>query len=254
MKISIITICLNAEKTIERTIKSVLSQEYENVQYIVIDGMSKDNTLEIINKYRSNINIVISEKDNGISEAFNKGLALAQGELIGILNSDDWYEPNALKNASRLFLLNKKSIIHSNTYYWLKNGKKGLKMSSEIGIKNPFYGCTIRHPSCFIPMSVYKKVGSYDMRLKVTMDYDFFIRADQQGLIFKKSNTIFTNYSEGGLSSKMKMKTLKEELFINGKDRNLNFIYRSLIFSIRLIYLYFFDHWKNKLLAFTQKK
>lgn len=93
-KISIITVCYNSEKTIEDTIKSVVSQSYPNIEYIIIDGVSTDNTLEIVNKYQEKISKIISEKDNGLYDAINKGINIASGEIIAILNSDDLYQDN----------------------------------------------------------------------------------------------------------------------------------------------------------------
>ena len=95
-KISIITVTLNSERTLEETIKSILSQDYPNIEYLVIDGGSIDGTLEIIDKYASQISYTISEKDKGISDAFNKGIKRATGEIVGIINSDDLLLPGAL--------------------------------------------------------------------------------------------------------------------------------------------------------------
>ena len=89
MKISIITVCYNAEKTIEKTIKSVLNQGYKNIEYIIVDGNSTDNTMNIITNYRNEVDIIISENDNGIYDAINKGINASSGEIIGILNADD---------------------------------------------------------------------------------------------------------------------------------------------------------------------
>lgn len=99
-KVSIITACYNSEKTIERTLKSVLAQTYSNYEYIIIDGMSTDDTLKIIDAYRNAFGSklkVVSERDSGIYNAMNKGIKMASGELVGIINSDDWYEPDALQ-------------------------------------------------------------------------------------------------------------------------------------------------------------
>ena len=93
-KISIVTITYNSEKTLEETIQSVVSQEYNNFEYLIIDGGSTDHTLDIVNKYRDKIAVVVSETDKGISDAFNKGIRLATGEIIGIINSELWIQIN----------------------------------------------------------------------------------------------------------------------------------------------------------------
>ena len=98
--ISIITITYNGEKHIEQTIQSVLGQTYPNIQYIIIDGGSTDQTLSIIKKYEQKLYYWVSEKDKGISDAFNKGIAKATGEIVGIINADDWYEPAALEQVA----------------------------------------------------------------------------------------------------------------------------------------------------------
>ena len=99
MKVSIITTCLNSEKTIKKTILSVLSQDYSNVEYIIIDGGSKDDTMNKIKKYADKIKVIISEKDDGMYYAMNKGISLSSGELIGILNSDDvFFHKNVISN------------------------------------------------------------------------------------------------------------------------------------------------------------
>lgn len=98
---TIITVCYNSAATIEKTIKSVLGQSFTDFEYIIIDGASTDGTLDIINKYRSGIATVVSEPDKGIYYAMNKGLSLARGRIVGIINSDDWYEPDALELVAR---------------------------------------------------------------------------------------------------------------------------------------------------------
>ena len=97
--ISIITVSYNAVKTIEDTITSVLNQTYSNIEYIIIDGASTDGTLEVIKKYQDDISIIVSEPDKGIYDAMNKGIERANGELIGIINADDWYEANAVERS-----------------------------------------------------------------------------------------------------------------------------------------------------------
>ncbi|SVE28349.1 uncharacterized protein METZ01_LOCUS481203, partial [marine metagenome] len=102
-KISIITVVKNNEKTIEKAIKSVIEQSYKNIEYIVIDGKSNDNTIKILEKYKNKINILISEKDNSIWDAMNKGLSRASGDIVGFLNSDDYYYPKAIEIVNNYF-------------------------------------------------------------------------------------------------------------------------------------------------------
>ncbi len=245
--VSIITICLNAELTIIRTIESVLSQRNVTIQYIIVDGGSTDGTLKIINKYISRIDLLISEKDDGISDAINKGIKAATGDIIGILHSDDWYVEGALNKVCELLKDKKENvIIHSDVYYWLNDTTKSLKPSTTKGIKNPLWGCTIRHPSCFILKSTYDKVGLYNTDLKLSMDYEFFIRCNQASVKFIKSENILCNYSAGGLSKSNNLQLLKEEFIINTNARKMGPISAYLIWVIRYIYLTFFNSIKNQ--------
>ena len=106
--VSIITICRDSEKTISKTIESVKNQTYKNIEYIIIDGKSEDRTIDIIQSYKDNISKIISEKDDGIYDAFNKGMSLAQGQFLGIINSDDVYKTNSLKIISKYIKKNDK--------------------------------------------------------------------------------------------------------------------------------------------------
>ena len=152
MKFSVITVCLNSETTIEKTIKSVIDQNYRDMEYIIIDGGSSDKTLKILNKYKSNISKIISEKDQGIYDAINKGISLSNGEIISILHSDDYfYDNNVLNDVVKLF--KKKSEIDcviGNTII-VKNNKTLRKYSSK-NFKNwmMFFGISPPHPSSFI--------------------------------------------------------------------------------------------------------
>ena len=146
------TITYNSEATLEETIKSIVSQYYDNLEYLIIDGGSKDKTLEIVNKYRDKIAVVVSEPDKGISDAFNKGIKKATGEIIGIINSDDFLMPNALETIAKHYD-STVDVYSGNVLFW--NEDTGDEYSSIPDIKfdklKLQYG--VAHPARFIRKS-----------------------------------------------------------------------------------------------------
>ena len=208
MKLSIITICFNSFSTIEATIKSVLSQNYDNLEYIIIDGNSTDNTLEIIHKYRNRISKIISEKDNGIYDAMNKGVCLASGDVIGILNSDDFYEDNnVLQDVMTCFETDPElSILYGDLVY-VKNNN--IKKAVRKWVSKPYYrrffenGNVPPHPTLFVKSSVYKEVGLFDLQYKLAADYEFMLRVFKQN-IFKSMyiNRLIVRMRLGGATNR----------------------------------------------------
>lgn len=198
-KISIITITFNSEKTVEETIKSVLSQKYDNLEYIIIDGASKDGTMDIVNKYRENISYIVSEPDNGISDAFNKGIKVATGEIIGIINSDDILLPDTLntivKNYSPTI-----DVYSLNVIIW--DGIANVMVRELPSMRFKYkVGHHIAHQGRFIRKDAYEKYGFYDVRLKYMMDYDLLFRFYRKGLIFYHVNHDAALYRLGGTTS-----------------------------------------------------
>jgi len=194
MKISIITICFNSSNTIEETIKSVINQNYNNIEYIIIDGKSSDETLSIVNKYKPKISKIISEKDNGIYDAMNKGIAQATGDVIGILNSDDVYSNNfIISDIATIFNTNQNlDLLYGNIQYVKKNNTNLIvrEWISKMYTKNFFeYGNVPPHPALFVKAYVYKTSGNFDLQFKLAADYDFMLR------IFKNYsyNTMYVN-------------------------------------------------------------
>ncbi|GAA4428248.1 hypothetical protein GCM10023188_12290 [Pontibacter saemangeumensis] len=195
--VSIITIVFNGEKYLEHTIKSVLAQSYKNIEYIIVDGGSTDSTVEIIRKYEKKIAFWRSEPDNGISDAFNKGIALASGEIIGILNADDWYEPDAVSQIISHYRYD--SVLHGNKQYWNEDGSKGPKSKPNLAILP--LEMSLNHPTVFVSRSLYKKHGTFDTRYKLAMDYHLLLRLYQKGVNFIYVNHIITNMRVGGVSA-----------------------------------------------------
>ncbi|MCZ4224356.1 glycosyltransferase family 2 protein [Pedobacter rhodius] len=180
MKISIITVVFNNESTISTAIESVLNQTYKDVEYIIIDGKSTDNTLEIINKYASSISRIVSEPDGGIYDAMNKGIALATGDVIGILNSDDVYaDNNVLSNIMQEFNEPTIDVVYGNLVYVKSNDLNQVvrKWQSKSYYPNFFEdGHVPPHPSLFIRKEVYARVGTFNQKMRLAADYEFMLR------------------------------------------------------------------------------
>ena len=207
MKISVITVCLNSEQTIEKTIKSVLSQKYLNYEYIVIDGGSSDSTLKIIKKYQKFLKTVVSIKDKGIFDAINKGIELAEGDIISIIHSDDIYYNNEVfdnvlfhfKSNLNLDCLIGTTII--NKY----NSNKIIRKYNPKIFKNwmLYFGFSPPHPSSFIKKKIYDDFGMYKIDYKIAGDFEFFLRIILKNKIsFKILDKNFVIMKSGGKSSK----------------------------------------------------
>ena len=225
--ISIITIVYNGAKTIEFAIKSVINQNYPNIEYIIIDGGSNDGTIEIIKKYETRITKWISEKDKGIYDAINKGIRYSQGDIIGIVNSDDFLEENTLCTIARISQENEEiGIYHGLLTYW-DNGKKIMingTYSDYLPIK------MIEHPTCFVRKEVYDNIGLFNCRYKAAADYDFMLRAKEKGIKFMLIPVVLSNFSSGGITSSFT--SIRETLKImkNYKLIKTSYFYFKLIF------------------------
>lgn len=210
-KISIITPCFNSEKTIRKTLESMLKQTYDNYEYIIIDGKSKDNTLSIIEEYKPHFGKklkVISEPDHGIYDAMNKGIRNATGDLVGIVNSDDYYELDALENVAKMYNGEKYVIIYG-LIRTLRDGKEVMVYTKnhEFLEEN-----MITHPSCFISKKVYDDFGHYSLRYKYSSDYEFMLRIKKHPEVkFVEIYKIISNFAIDGASasSKAYKETLK---------------------------------------------
>ena len=177
MKVSIITISFNADKTIEKTLSSVAGQSYNNIEHIIVDGGSKDNTLKICNSFH-HVSKIISEPDNGVYDAFNKGLKLATGDIIGFLNADDiFFNENSVQEIANAFSNNKTDIVYGNLDYINENGKVIRNWKSrpyEIGlIKKAWMPA---HPTFYCKKVVYNRLGGYNDSFKIGGDFELCLR------------------------------------------------------------------------------
>ena len=178
MKISIITVSYNSAKTIEATFKSVLNQTYSNIEYIVVDGGSNDGTLLIAENYSDLINILVSEPDNGIYHAMNKGIKLSTGDVIAILNSDDFFASSDIVfKVSEMINETKSDVIYGNINYINKVGKIVRLWNSFKYEKGSFAeGWHPPHPSLFVKKHIYDKYGDFDLDFNIASDFEFMLR------------------------------------------------------------------------------
>lgn len=239
LKVSIVTIVYNSEKTLEDTIKSVLSQTYPNIEYIIIDGGSTDKSMDIVRKYQTRISKVISEPDRGISDAFNKGIKHATGDLIGILNADDYYTNDAVETVVEC-LDERHDVYCANLNLLGLNDRVQLR-KSKVGWLN--FGMYIMHPTTFVRKAVYNVVGGYDVQIKIAMDFDMMLRIKKHGYKFKYINKEIAFMRTQGVSSDVR-KMHREELMVMRKNLVGLAYYASFVFNQlnRLRWRYFYKN------------
>jgi glycosyltransferase involved in cell wall biosynthesis len=203
---SIITVSYNSEKTIERTIKSVLNQSYKNYEYIIIDGGSTDKTNDIINSYKNEFLggiIHISEPDKGIYDAMNKGISLANGNIIGLLNSDDYYFEKTLSIVYKSYCeTNKETVLTGELIFKSEAGEQLMRTSKKRFIKKTKqFKNGVRHPATFVPRIIYNNIGLFNLDYKIASDAEFIFRMYKSNYDFKFINQPLLVMSDGGISN-----------------------------------------------------
>lgn len=215
MKISIITISFNTESTIEKTLKSIEAQSHKNIEHIIIDGASTDNTIEICQQF-PHISKIISEPDKGVYDAFNKGLKLVESEIIGFLNSDDvFFDNSALKTISKAFD-EETDAVFGNLVYVNASGKIIRKWQSKPFEKGAFQKSWMpAHPTFYCRKEIYDRFGGYDDRFKIAGDFELMLRFLEKNKIRTKFiDKTLVKMTAGGISNsgiKSKINILKEE-------------------------------------------
>lgn len=230
--ISIVTIVYNGDEHLEESINSVLSQSYDNIEYVIVDGGSTDSTLDIIRKYEDKIDYWVSENDSGISDAFNKGVAHTTGDWVGFINADDWYDHNAIKTLASNNLTGV-NVVYGDMQYWDSGVNKFSFMSDITRIKTEM---SIPHPSVFVSKATYDLFGCFNEKFKIAMDYEFVLRLFSSGARFLYINAFFSNMRLGGVSDKHRISALIEVYKakkIHIKGRNGKFLYELCFQVIR---------------------
>lgn len=202
MKVSIITVSYNSEKTIARTIESVLSQTYPHIEYWIIDGKSSDGTVQTAENYRERMEErgfdynIISEPDGGIYDAMNKGISLATGGVIGIINSDDWYEPEAVKTAVKAFRETGCDLMYANIRMHRADGSTFVKRARQRKFQT---SRDWNHPTTFVSAEIYKRNPFRNMGIHD--DYGFFLLMKKQGRKIVIVDEVLADFHMGGASN-----------------------------------------------------
>lgn len=199
-KISVITITYNSAKTVEETIKSIISQNYDDLEYIIIDGGSTDGTLNIVNKYRDKIAVVISEPDNGISDAFNKGIKNASGEIIGIINSDDLLLPGALQKIAEHYSPDI-DVYSGILLFWDDKTGETSECIPDVKFNKLKLQYNVNHPSRFIRKDAYERFGCYEVNLRYMMDIELLCRFYKNGATYKYIDSQLAKFRMGGTTN-----------------------------------------------------
>ena len=235
MKISIITATYNSAATVRDTLTCIASQRYHNIEHIIVDGVSKDNTLAIVGEF-SHIAKTISEKDKGIYDAMNKGVQLATGEVIGILNSDDFYtNPEVLTKVAAAFTDPAVEAVYGDLQYVKADNTDVVTRTWKSGMfrkKNLYYGWMPPHPTFFVRRHVYEKCGLFNTTLRSAADYELMLR------VLLKFNTrvqyipeVLVKMRAGGMSNA----SLKNRLRANKED--------AMAWKLNGLKPYFFTMW-----------
>ena len=208
MLVSIITVSFNSENTIRSTIESVLSQTYPCVEYIIVDGASTDNTVSVAREYQSRFDErgyqyrVISEKDKGIYDAMNKGINMARGDIIGIINSDDWYEPLAVETAVNTYKKSPYDMFYASINLVKESGKTIVKRSKYDKFPTSRHW---NHPTSFVTKKTYEELGAFRCE-GIHDDFDFLLRVKKAGKKIVIGDEILANFRTGGTSNDKSIK------------------------------------------------
>ena len=228
-KVSIITVVFNNREMIKDAISSVLNQTYKNIEYIVIDGLSEDGTVDVIESYGAKITKFISEKDDGIYDAMNKGIALATGDIVGILNSDDFYiDDKVIEKIVKEFENNKIDSVYADLIFVKPEELERTVRYYDSSYFNPekfAYGWMPAHPTFFVKKWVYDKYGVFRTDLIIAADFDLLLRfLYTQKISYSYLQEVLVKMRLGGVSTSFKSIVFMYCLKINGYNQHINLL------------------------------
>ena len=196
--LSVVTVTLNSGSRLQKTMQSVLQWPDDQVEYIIIDGGSTDETLRILEAFNSRLEYWVSEPDTGISNAFNKGLSLCRGEIIGLLNAGDWFERETLQAVLSGFAENPEAgVLCGRLQFWHEREKAYCTDALPKLLPRDM---SVAHPACFVRRSIYLRNGGFDPEYRLAMDYELLLRYFVNGVHFVRTRSILTNMQHDGVS------------------------------------------------------
>jgi glycosyltransferase involved in cell wall biosynthesis len=231
-RISIVTPTFNSAAHLEQTIQSVLGQNYANLEYIIVDGGSADGTLEIIQRYSAELASWSSEPDRGIADAFNKGVRRATGDLVGIINSDDYYAPGTFSAVVEAYRANGDAAIAHGDIQWIEPTRT-LRLRPRLSSRAYYGGMPAYHATCFVPRAVYERLGTFNTDYRIGMDYDFLLRALLAGVRLHYLPRVIAHVRAGGISSRHAAAAIRE-LYRSQREHRLNPVLCTATFAVNL--------------------
>lgn len=246
---SIVTVCFNSEKTIRTTIESILNQKFKDYEYIIVDGVSKDSTMDIVKSYETKFEgrlIYKSEPDKGIYDAFNKGIRMSRGKYVWIVNSDDYIEPNALEKLTAItsqYTFENAPIISAATRFIKGDHTTVIHFTAEKAEKayKKDLICSL-HPSTLVPLNAYNNIGLYNENFIIAGDLDWLNKAYGSKIPFIFIDTVVTNMTCEGISNIVDMKKsyIDRSLYYKSRcDNKIIYIYNMCKWFIRFTYKYY---------------
>ena len=224
MLVSVITICYNSEATIRKTIESVLAQTYQEIEYLIIDGASDDKTVTVAEQYKEAFAgkgysyFIFSEKDKGIYDAMNKGIRKSRGELIGMINSGDWYEPDAVEAAVDAYNKDQYELFYADIKLVKKDGSTLVKHSRMDRFPTSRHW---NHPTMFVPRTTYQELGLYRAE-GIHDDFEFFLRARRANKKITIVNKTIAGFVMGGTSNDKSFAKCKKRCLDRYRGYRLN--------------------------------
>lgn len=248
--VSIVTVVYNGKATLERTINSVLQQRYPHIEYIIVDGGSTDGTIGLLKRYEDRIDLWTSGKDKGIYDAMNKGLALCTGDWIGLINADDWYEPDTVERVVKAAADRSEiSVVHGDIWLHYPNGHRSVKKARVSGFLLKYWEMVLNHPSFFVRTELYRK-QPFDAALKVSADHKWTYEA------FRRSPSSFlylpvplANFTVGGASMSTPLRKViaegrkvSRDLGMNTFETMLGLLVRTVLYPMQHAKLWINEH------------